>query len=53
MTFSLWRSSFLAVAAAFAVLITLWASGENVQAKSVCHRRPVLDDHARVRESMD
>ena len=34
MTFSLRRSSFLAVAAAFAGLITLCASGENVQAQA-------------------
>ncbi len=34
MTFSLRRSSFLAVAAAFAGLITLCASGENVQAQT-------------------
>jgi hypothetical protein len=34
MTFSLRRSSFLAVAAAFAGLIALWASGENVQAQT-------------------
>jgi len=34
MTFSLRRSSFLAVAAAFAGLIALWASGENVQAQA-------------------
>src|SRR6266568_5889617 len=34
MTFSLRRSSFLAVAAAVAGLIALWASGENVQAQA-------------------
>ena len=34
MTFSLRRSSFLAVAAALAGLITLCASGENVQAQT-------------------
>jgi hypothetical protein len=34
MTFSLQRSSFLAVAAAVAGLIALWASGENVQAQA-------------------
>jgi uncharacterized protein DUF1236 len=34
MTFLLRRSSFLAVAAAFAGLITLCASGENVQAQT-------------------
>jgi hypothetical protein len=34
MTFSLRSSSFCAVAAAFAGLIALWASGENVQAQA-------------------
>jgi hypothetical protein len=34
MTFPVRRSSFLAVAAAFAGLIALWASGENVQAQA-------------------